>query len=111
VSIDQTGRSHVLHAVGHRPEIGETHDGAFTRGDDEWQVIDRFQELVVAMDFPTRALVSELSFRPIRIGLRKHIPHLLERDPVFVQDRRVQLHAHGRECAATDGHLSHAVYL
>jgi hypothetical protein len=92
-------------------EIRQPHDCAVFHRDDERHVVDGLEQLVVRVDFPARAFVGELSLRPVRIRLREHGAHLLERDAVFVQHRRVQLDANRRQRAAAHVDLTDAAHL
>ena len=55
--------------------------------------------------------VGDLPLRQIGVLPAQHVRHVLQAQPVAVQLRRIDLHAHRGQRAAAHAHLSHALNL
>jgi hypothetical protein len=86
----------VLHAVLDAAQVAQAHRGAVAVRHDDRHVLGCLLRLVVGLDLPVVLAVVQETLGPVRVGGRDRGAHVVEADAELVQDRGIELHAHGR---------------
>jgi len=111
LAVRQADRPDVFDRVLDPRHVLEPHGLAVPVGDDHRHVVRGMAHLVVGEDLRRPGGVAQRALRAIDVRGGQHLANVLERDPVLVERRGVELDADRRQRASADDDLPDAAHL
>ena len=111
LAVQIAGGADVLHGVGHLGDIGQADGRAVVITDDERLVVVGVRDLVVGKDVRGHDAVGDLAFGQVGVLQAQHGLQIRQGKSVAGQLGGICVHAHGRQRAASDIDLPHALDL
>jgi hypothetical protein len=95
-AIDQSIVAQVFDGVRDGGDIGKPYGRALPIGDNDWLVVPSLEQLVGRVERPVPDVVREVSLRAVGVRTAEHGTHVLETQPITLQDGRIDVHPHRR---------------